>query len=179
MFTHAIAGAAIALAAAPAGQVRATVALAAAAAVLPDIDALGVQFGLGHGHGLFGHRGLTHSLLFAAVAACAVAFLFRRRRLPGSERWRVGLCVFAAVVSHGMLDALTNGGGGVAFLAPFDSSRYFFPVTPIRVSPLRATALFTARGAAVLGSEMRWVWMPAGLVALASAVLRARRKPAT
>jgi inner membrane protein len=172
VFTHAIAGAAIALAAAPAGRVRTTAALAAAAAVLPDIDALGVQFGFGHGHGLLGHRGLTHSLLFAALAASAVALVFRRR----PERGRVGLCVFAAAVSHGMLDALTNGGGGVAFLAPFDSSRYFFPVTPIRVSPLRAKALFSERGAAVLGSEMRWVWLPAGLVALASAALRSRLK---
>ena len=40
------------------------------------------------------------------------------------------------MASHGVLDALTDGGPGVAFLAPFDDTRYFFPWRPIRVSPL-------------------------------------------
>jgi hypothetical protein len=44
---------------------------------------------------------------------------------------------------------------------------------------MRASMLFTARGAAVMESEMLWVWMPAALVALASGVLRARRKTRT
>jgi hypothetical protein len=30
--------------------------------------------------------------------------------------------------SHGMLDAMTDGGLGVAFFAPFDNARYFFPM---------------------------------------------------
>jgi inner membrane protein len=72
-----------------------------------------------------------------------------------------------------------RSGSAVAFFAPLDSTRYYFPVTPIRVSPMRASMLFTARGAAVMESEMLWVWMPASLVAPASGVLRARCKTRT
>jgi inner membrane protein len=52
-------------------------ALAAAVAVLPDADVLGLRLGVAHGS-LFGHRGLTHSLLFAGIAALAAALWFRR-----------------------------------------------------------------------------------------------------
>ncbi len=36
--------------------------------VLPDIDVIGFKLGVHYGD-LWGHRGLTHSLLFAAVIA--------------------------------------------------------------------------------------------------------------
>nr|HRC76832.1 rhodanese-like domain-containing protein [Kouleothrix sp.] len=32
---------------------------------------------------------------------------------------------------HGVLDAMTDGGLGVAFFAPFSATRYFFPFRPI------------------------------------------------
>lgn len=179
VFTHAIAGAAIALAVAPSGRVRTTVALAVGAAILPDLDAIGYVIGTRHHlHGLFGHRGITHSLLFASAVAIAAGILVRRTQPVAKETWRVLLAVFAAALSHGMLDALTNGGSGVAFLAPFDNARYFFPVRPISVSPLRASALFTTRGITVMRSEVFWVWLPATAVAVSSLMLRARRKTA-
>jgi membrane-bound metal-dependent hydrolase YbcI (DUF457 family) len=40
------------------------------------------------------------------------------------------------VASHGVLDALTDGGKGVAFFSPFDTTRHFFPVRPIPVAPI-------------------------------------------
>ncbi|HTZ73638.1 MAG TPA: hypothetical protein VMB47_06940, partial [Candidatus Aquilonibacter sp.] len=54
-------------------------------------------------------------------------------------------------------------------------TRYFFPVTPIEVSPLRASAFLTARGVSVLASEMMWVWCPAALAAVAARLTRCRR----
>ena len=51
--------------------------------------------------------------------------------------------LFLAIASHGLLDAFTDGGLGVAFFAPFDSTRYFFPVTPIEVSPNWSGILFS------------------------------------
>ncbi len=48
-------------------------------------------------------------------------------------------------MSHGVLDAMTTGGEGVAFFAPFDNSRYFLPWREIKVSPIGA-AKFLATG---------------------------------
>ena len=70
-----------------------------------------------------------------------------------------GLVFLLATASHGLLDALTDGGLGVAFFAPFSDARYFFPWRPIAVSPIGAR-FFSARGAAVLISEFVWLWLP-------------------
>src|SRR4051812_12998583 len=49
--------------------------------VLPDADSIGFHAGVPYG-ALWGHRGMTHSLLFAAVLAAALALAFRRRLPP-------------------------------------------------------------------------------------------------
>jgi inner membrane protein len=54
-----------------------------------------------------------------------------------------------------VLDAMTNGGLGVAFFAPFDTTRYFFPWRPITVSPIGVGSFFTHRGALVVLSEIK------------------------
>jgi inner membrane protein len=46
--------------------------LGMACAVVPDIDVIGFQFGIHYGD-LLGHRGITHSLAFAAVLSILVA----------------------------------------------------------------------------------------------------------
>jgi inner membrane protein len=66
-----------------------------------------------------------------------------------------------------VLDAATDGGLGVALLAPFDAERVFFPFRPIAVSPIGASAFVSARGAAVLASELLWIWLPFALLGLA------------
>ncbi len=124
--------------------------------MLPDADVLGFALGIRYDD-LFGHRGFTHSLFFAAVVALAVTGLLRSK-IQGRDVVQVFACIFAATASHGILDAFTNGGRGVAFFAPFDAARYFFPVQPILVSPIGLTAFLTWRGLAVLESEMAWVW---------------------
>jgi inner membrane protein len=118
---------------------------------------------------MFGHRGLTHSLAFAALlGACVTAVCFR-----DSPR-KVTLAVFFALAtaSHGALDALTDGGLGVAFFAPFTGRRYFFPFRPVEVSPIGVGAFFSEWGLAVIKSELVWVWLPAGLCAAAVITFR-------
>ncbi len=154
--THAIAGAAIAQVLAPCSLRSEVTWIAAGCAMLPDADVLGFALGVPYDN-LFGHRGFTHSFFFASLVALAVTGLLRRK-IHGRDLLRVLVCIFAATASHGILDALTNGGLGVAFFAPFEDTRYFFPVRPILVSPIGLTAFLTPRGLAVLASEMMWVW---------------------
>lgn len=131
--------------------------LAILCSILPDIDVLGFPLGIRYGD-LWGHRGMTHSLLFAAVISVIMAFRFAPAR---AERWKLILLLFIVTVSHGVLDAMTNGGLGVAFFSPFDTRRYFFPWTPIQVSPIGASGFFSTRGMNVILSEIVWVWGPA------------------
>jgi inner membrane protein len=113
---------------------------------------------------VLGHRGITHSLAFAAVlAALVVALGFRGPRWTG-RRPTLWLLLFLATASHGVLDAMTNGGSGIAFFAPFDDTRYFFPWRPIPVSPISLDRFLSERGLRVLQGEMLWVWLPAGLL---------------
>lgn len=78
------------------------------------------------------------------------------------------------IVGHSFLDALTDGGLGVALFSPFDQRRYFFPWRPIRVAPL-GRHFFTHRGWAVMASEVRWVWLPLGVLAAAGWLVRSAR----
>ena len=107
-------------------------------AVLPDADVIGFRFGISYADA-FGHRGFSHSFVFALLMGCigfGVSPLFLRgSRLMG---FTVG---FLAVSSHILLDAMTNGGLGVAALWPFDQTRYFCDWRPIRVSPFGLKAL--------------------------------------
>jgi len=163
IMTHAVAGAAIAQAMAPLTLPRTCTWIAATCAMLPDADVIGFGFGIPYGD-VWGHRGITHSLAFAALVSVGVLSWFWRRLNP-RQRGGMASCVFLATASHGVLDAFTNGGLGVAFFAPFDTGRYFFPVTPIPVSPIGA-GFFSARGADVFAQELLWIWIPAIAVIL-------------
>ena len=126
--------------------------LGAICAALPDADAIGFRFGVAYGD-VFGHRGLTHSLAFAAALGAVVVLALPAHPTPIS-RGELWLYLALATASHGVLDAFTNGGLGVAFFAPLDNTRYFFPVTPIEVSPIGVRAFFTPRGLKVISSEL-------------------------
>ena len=142
----------------------------AIASMLPDLDVVGMRLGIAYGSD-FGHRGFTHSLVFAALVALAGGCFHRRLR---SGFVGAFLFLFAAVASHGLLDTLTNGGRGIELLWPWTSERYFAAVRPIEVSPLSIRGLFSPRGAEVLKSEVIWVWLPA--LAAGMALLAARRR---
>ena len=137
--------------------------LSASCAVLPDADVLGFAFRVRYGD-VLGHRGLSHSLAFAAALGLLVALLFfRDERTRPRRLWPLAGYFAAVTASHGLLDALTDGGLGVAFFAPFENGRYFFPWRPIEVSPIGA-GFFSRRGLAVLASEFVWVWLPSLLL---------------
>ena len=144
--------------------------------VIPDLDVLGFRFGIHYGD-FWGHRGFTHSLLFAALLAGIVVLIGFRHVTPGLSRLSIWIYFFLATASHGLLDAMTDGGLGVAFFSPFDNHRYFLPWTPIRVSPIGVGRFFTDRGLAVLQSEFHWIWLPAALLALSAWLMRRRATP--
>ncbi len=125
--------------------------------ILPDFDVIGLRLGIPYGD-MLGHRGLTHSIFFAVLVSVVFARWsadrFQLRFLP------VWLYYFLCLISHGVLDALTDGGLGIAFFAPFDNHRYFFPLRPIMVSPLNIARFFQGQGAPVLINELKWVWFP-------------------
>ena len=148
--------------------------LAVLCSILPDFDGIGLKLGVPYG-ALWGHRGMTHSLLFAVIAGIAAAACFP---LPwkDKEKWKLALLFFIITASHGVLDALTNGGLGVAFFSPFDTHRYFFPWTPIQVSPMSAPKFFTARGLRVMWSELLWVWCPTVVVTALVYYWRVRKR---
>lgn len=129
---------------------------------------------------MLGHRGFSHSLLFALLLALLIVRLaFKRTPAFSGGWWKLVTFFFVATASHGLLDALTDGGSGVAFFAPFDGTRYFFPWRPIEVSPISLDRFFSQRGMEVIKSELVWIWLPVGLLVLAAWLyrrLRASRK---
>jgi len=143
---------------------------ACAASALPDVDSIGYWAGIPYDAPL-GHRGFTHSLCFAVLAGLAALPFVRKLGAPART---VFAAVFLAAASHGVLDAMTTGGLGVAFFSPFSNARYFFPWRVIEVSPIGVRGFFSERGALVFASELTWIWIPAAAVALIGAVGRRR-----
>jgi Predicted membrane-bound metal-dependent hydrolases len=132
--------------------------------ILPDADVIGFALGLPY-NSLWGHRGLSHSLCFAFVLSlCVVSLAFRERVVFSWPWWSYVLYFFVVTASHGVLDAMTDGGRGIAFFAPFDTTRYFFPWRPVRVSPISIQAFFSTRGLQILSSELMFIWIPTTLL---------------
>jgi inner membrane protein len=146
----------------------------AAVSVLPDIDVLAFVVGIPYAHPL-GHRGITHSIPFGlALAPLATSLVFPRVRRFGSSWWRITAAAALACISHGFLDAFTDGGKGVGFFIPFDAERIFFPWRPLIVSPI-GVGSFVDRAGVVLWREVQWVWLPALTLAGAWQVSRRTR----
>lgn len=104
-----------------------------------------------------------------ALVVSAVAKHFNASR--ATVFWFVAVCT----ASHGVLDMFTNGGLGAALWWPFSEARVFSPWQVIEVSPLSLRRAFSARGCAVLQSELLWVWLPAVVVAGCLWLVRRRR----
>jgi len=116
---------------------------------LPDADVVGFSFGVEYGDP-WGHRGATHSLLFAAAAGALAGVSARILGLPARRTMLVATLVLA---SHGLLDTLTNGGLGSALFWPFDLTRYFAPRNPIPVAPI-GLDFFSWEGSAIVAVEL-------------------------
>ncbi|MFN3076649.1 MAG: metal-dependent hydrolase [Alphaproteobacteria bacterium] len=142
--------------------------------ILPDLDVLAFQLGIPYLNA-FGHRGFSHSITLAVIVALITAMFARRL---GSEWKRVFAFVGVSMGSHGLLDAFTNGGQGIALLWPFTDERYFAPVQMIEVAPLRLARFFSERGVEVMLSELVWVWLPCGVVMASLLAIQGRlRRP--
>ncbi len=164
--THAVAGLGIGALVAPGQAPWPYHVLTLGLGMLPDLDVLAFSLGIPYRAAL-GHRGLSHSLLLAGFVSLLVA-------VPAGLAlavpwWWLWPGFFGALVSHTLLDALTDGGLGVALFWPLSGRRYFFPWRPIRVSPI-GLAAFSRWGMRALASELRWVWLPL-VLALAVRVL--------
>ena len=138
--------------------------LGALCSVLPDLDVIGFYIDIQYGD-LWGHRGMTHSVVFAALLAGSLVGVWYRGK-PAVVMTALFIYFFLCTASHGVLDAMTNGGLGVAFFSPFDTTRYFFPVRPVLVSPIGVYEFFSAYGVRILASEAIWIWLPSGVAFL-------------
>ncbi|MDE2596747.1 MAG: metal-dependent hydrolase [Sphingomonadales bacterium] len=168
IITHAIVPLSAAVAAGP-RRVPAWLALAGTVlAMAPDLDVIGFRFGIAYGAD-WGHRGATHSFALAALATASVLAFW-----PAARTRTHAVFLFLSAASHGLLDMMTTGGLGVALFWPVETTRHFFAVRPIRVSPIGAR-FFTPRGLETVWSELRWVWLPCLGVALGGWSLRSYR----
>ena len=131
--------------------------LGAGLACFPDIDVIGWFNGVGY-ESVYGHRGFTHSLPFALVLGGLVSLLFKQQRM------RAWLILSLCLASHGVLDAMTTGGRGIALLWPFSDSRHFLPLRVIKVSPIGFRSFFSEWGWKVIKSEALYVGLPSLLL---------------
>lgn len=141
------------------------------AAMLPDADVLAFKLGIDYAQA-FGHRGASHSLVFALACGALAGAGARGLRTSAMTAF---LFIALSAASHPLLDMLTDGGLGVALLWPWSDARHFAPWRVIEVSPF-ANRFFSARGVAVLLSEFRWVWLPVLALAGLAAWQRCRMK---
>jgi inner membrane protein len=128
--------------------------------VLPDVDVLGLVMGIPYDH-MLGHRGITHSVVFAMMVGTVLPrVLISGLSCRTYRYWSLAVYFSLVTLSHGVLDAFTDGGLDIAFFAPFDASRYFFPWRPIAVSPIGISQFFSAWGLSVLLTEGIWIGIP-------------------
>jgi inner membrane protein len=120
-----------------------------AVALLPDADVLGLKLGLSDDT-VFGHRGYSHSLLFA-LTVTALTWLVARRW--GTRPLFTTFLAFLAVASHGVLDAMTYRTRGIPFFWPLFDGRIAFPWRPIPPAPT-GTAFVSWRGLEVAAVEL-------------------------
>jgi inner membrane protein len=144
--------------------------------VLPDADVIGYHWLYVPYSSFLGHRGFFHSPFFAALGSLFVIFTFFRQKAAVGKRGWLFLYFFILTASHGILDAMTNGGYGIALLSPLSNQRYFLPWTPLEVSPLGVNAFFSQRGLTVLRNEFIWIWVPSILAAIALISLRKNKR---
>lgn len=158
IFTHALLGYSLARLMVNPGQVEGRYWLfSATLPVIPDLDTLFMPW-IPYSHPL-GHRGLSHSPFFAGILALAT-ICFSQKTSQVFPSGRLGLMLFYWIItaSHGILDAMTDGGLGIAFFAPFTNNRYFLPFRLIPVAPIGVYRFFSAWGLEVFLIEVILFW---------------------
>ena len=166
VFTHSLVGASLALLSPKEVSRTAIVVAAIVLSILPDADVLAFRLGIPYEH-MFGHRGITHSILFSCVVAFIASFLFFKSVGFANRRWfAVFILLFLSACSHGIIDAFTDAGLGIGFFIPFNEQRYFFPWRPLETPPADISAFFSRDALAIMLSEIKYVWSPLLLIAV-------------
>ncbi len=125
--------------------------------VLPDLDVLANPF-VSDVQEIIIHRGITHSVLFSAVAALLFGWLLCRRYSKNDTTFKEwGCMVFLVIITHIFIDACT--GYGTQVFQPFSnyslSFNTIFIIDPFYTLPLMIgilTALFARRNT----NRRRW-----------------------
>jgi inner membrane protein len=143
----------------------------AALAVLPDADVVVVACGFPD-EGACGHRGASHSLLVAVTIGLVSALVARRFGWPVV---RTAVAATLAVASHGVLDAIGEGGRGIPLLWPLSDERFMSPWRVLPDAP-RGLKMLSRHGLIDLAIEFV-VFFPLTAFALwpARGALRERR----
>lgn len=131
--------------------------------ILPDADVISFSFGIPY-DSFWGHRGFSHSFLFAFIIGALVTLIFYGNRYSVGTKLSLFFYFSISTASHSVLDAMTSGGLGVAFFSPWDNTRHFFPWRPIKVSPIGMESFFSEWGLLVLKSEALWIGVPCVLL---------------
>ena len=147
---------------------RSLLILALISSILPDFDV--ITFGMIPYDSIMGHRGFTHSILFAFIWSIILSLMFGRTQKKGYF-----LVIFMVTISHGLLDAMTTGGKGVGFFIPIDNARYFLPWRVIQVSPIGVEEFFSDWGLAVILSELKYIGIPCVIILITLWFLRNQR----
>ncbi|HRG46830.1 MAG TPA: metal-dependent hydrolase [Leptospiraceae bacterium] len=130
------------------------------ASILPDMDFIFDD----RGSGMFNHRGITHSIFFAAITGAFFSALFLSVVKSFGQTLLLMLIFFLASISHIGLDLLTDATYGVCVFCPFDEERYMSPITLFTSYTTGVShkgfrkGLNSAWGAVI--PEMLWVWIP-------------------
>jgi inner membrane protein len=127
--------------------------------VLPDADVISFNLGIPY-ESFWGHRGFTHSIVFSILIGVLITRLLFKENPIAKNGFAYFIFITLCTASHGLLDAITNGGLGVAFFLPFENSRYFLPWHPIKVSPIGINRFISDWGKTVILSEIIWLGIP-------------------
>ncbi|MHC4660168.1 MAG: metal-dependent hydrolase [Planctomycetota bacterium] len=140
---------------------------------LPDFDVMFSFLGIPC-TSFFGHRGFFHSPFLAVLLGLfATAVFFRKEKAFSKKWWLLALYFSLILASHGILDAMTYRGLGVAFFSPFSNERFLLPWQPLP-SMMVGLRFFLSRWfAMILLQEILWVWIPT--LAILGIVLLCRR----
>lgn len=137
--------------------------LAALLPIIPDLDVFSTA---AYGTPL-GHRGITHSLVFAVVLGTfASGVTFRRFHV---NWWSLAVLFCAIIASHGLLDAMTKGGEDIPFFWPIAGRYGNWGV--ISVSDI-AFDLPDPRYSRAIRGELLRVWLPMSLMVAVMMVYR-------
>jgi inner membrane protein len=143
------------------GRAWSTMLSCAALAMLPDADVLPLSLGV-RDHGLWGHRGWTHTPAFALLVGALVFLVGRWRRWAAPLRR--GVVAALLVASHPLLDAMAQDGRGLMFAWPFSDARFHLPWRPIPDAPV-GWAMLSEIGLRHLALELAY-FLPVTLYAL-------------